>query len=136
MSVVGAGVAAAKSAMRKAIMEKIKKLKDKVRKAKEVKREIKQVKSQIDNDISMWERSLGAFESSPMAPVKVTDKFEGESAETISAKIPEPIDIMQETVSGAQDVQNEVDVQLDKLDAYIELLEQQIEALYAQLAAI
>lgn len=136
MSIVSGGVAAAKAAMRAAIRKEIQKLKDKMRKAKEVKQKIKRVQSQIDNDISKWDRSLGAFESSPMAPVKVTDKFEGDSAEIISAKIPEPIEEMQKTASGAQEVQGEVDVQIEKLDAYIELLEQKIEALYAQLAAI
>lgn len=136
MSIASGGVAAAKAAMRAAIRKEIQKLKAKMREAKEVKQKIKRVRSLIDQDISTWNRSLGAFESSPMAPVKVIDKFEGESAESISTKIPEPIDKMQETASGAQGVQGEVDIQIEKLDAYIELLEQKIEALYAKLASI
>ena len=136
MSIASGGVAAAKAAMRAAIRKEIQKLKAKMRDAKEVKQKIKRIRSLIDQDISTWNRSLGAFESSPMAPVKVIDKFEGESAESISTKIPEPIDNMQETASGAQGVQGEVDIQIEKLDAYIELLEQKIEALYAKLASI
>ncbi|MCH5264030.1 MAG: hypothetical protein J1F42_14070 [Lachnospiraceae bacterium] len=136
MGIIPGSVGAAKAAMRAAINAEIQKLQKKIRKAKDVKQKIKLVQLHIDADISTWNRSLGTFESSQMAPVKVTDKFEGDSAETISTKIPEPIDIMRENTSGAQEVQGEADIQIEKLDVYIETLEQQIEALRAQLAAI
>ena len=62
MSIASGGVAAAKAAMRAAIRKEIQKLKAKMREAKEVKQKIKRIRSLIDQDISTWNRSLGAFE--------------------------------------------------------------------------
>ena len=71
-----------------------------------------------------------------MAPVVVTDRFEGDAAERISIRLPQPIAEMDSTRASALGVQGEISTQLAKLDLYINKLEDEKDKLLAELAAI
>lgn len=127
---------AAKMAKRLEILAAIAKVQGLINEAERVKNRIDQINLQITNSLNLWANALSAFESSVMAPVVVTDKFEGESAEKISIKLPEPITQMETTKASAEGVQGEVEVQITMLDTYIAEKETELDELRAQLAAI
>lgn len=127
---------AAKMAQRAIIKAKINKLRDKENEAKRIKTELNNVNHQVTRSLDSWKRQYSVFQSSEMSTVVVTDKFEGESAERIALKLPEPIEEMESTVASSEGVQGEVDEQIMKLDTYIQNLTDEITTLQAELAAI
>lgn len=127
---------AAKMAKRLEILAAIAKVQGLIREAERVKNLIDQINLQITNSLNIWTNALSAFESSVMAPVVVTDKFEGESAEKISIRLPEPVTQMESTKASAEGVQGEIAVQITLLDTYIAEKETELDGLWAQYAAI
>ncbi|MCH5258789.1 MAG: hypothetical protein J1F18_03495 [Lachnospiraceae bacterium] len=130
------GSAAAKMAQRAAINARIGVLRGKVNEANRIKRELNNVNNQVTNSLDSWDQKYSNFRSQEISAVVVTDKFEGESAEKIALKLPEPIEEMENTVASSEGVQGEVEVQIMKLDTYIEKLQDEIATLQAELAAI
>lgn len=127
---------AIRNAQRMVIRGKIRIVQEQINQAHESKNALKTIKAEISNLLDIWTNRLGAFNACTMALVVVEGKFEGETAEKISIRLPEPISEMENTKSSAQTVQNEIDIQITKLGAYIAELEEEKSALYAQLAAI
>lgn len=127
---------AAKMAKRAVIREAIKRVQAKIDAARDVKTALNNINRQIADAVNRWANKLASFQSSVMAPVMVTDKFEGEAAERISIRLPQPIAEMENTRASAQGVQGEISVQLTKLDLYIAKLEDEKDKLIAELAAI
>lgn len=127
---------AAKMAKRLEILAAIAKVQGLIREAERVKNLIDQINLQITNSLNIWANALSAFESSVMAPVVVTDKFEGESAEKISIRLPEPVTQMESTKASAEGVQGEIAVQITLLDTYIAEKEAELDELRGQLAAL
>ena len=126
----------ARLAKRMALMQAIHGIQVMINAARAVQRKLQNINNQISNSLNVWTSSLSAFQSSVMAPVVVTDKFEGNSAQTISAKLPDPIAEMDSSKSSAEGVQGEIGVQIEKLEIYISEKETKIAELRAQLAAI
>lgn len=127
---------AARAARAKEIMKQVGELREKVSKARVVKTRLKNSDTAINNTLMQWTSRYNAFQSSPMSEVVVADKFEGVSAEKIRSKLPETIQIMTNTQASAEGVQGEIDEQITKLDAYMEMLEIKISALMGELAAL
>lgn len=127
---------AAKIAQRMMLREAIRKLQTLINAANKAKGQLNTINTQISNSTNKWSRQLSAFQSSEMAAVVVADKFEGECAEKISGRLPEPIAEMEATKASAVGVQGEIAEQISKLDIYIEQKETEKAALQAQLAAI
>lgn len=127
---------AARMAKRLAILAEISRFQGLVDQANRAKSGLNRVNTQISNSISIWVVVLSAFQSSAMAPVVVPDRFEGESAEKISIRLPEPIAQMESTKTAAQGVQGEIAEQLAKLEIYIAEKKAKIDELRAQLAAL
>ncbi|MBD5395737.1 MAG: hypothetical protein HDR71_16075 [Lachnospiraceae bacterium] len=127
---------AAKMAQRAIIREAIKRVQEKIDAAREVKIALNNINRQIADAVNRWARTLASFQSSVMAPVVVTDRFEGDAAERISIRLPQPIAEMESTRASAQGVQGEISTQLAKLDLYINKLEDEKDKLLAELAAI
>ncbi len=130
------GELAAKMAKRKEIMDAIKKLQELVDIARDAKTNISLINTQISSSVNAWSGALSSFQSSIMAPVVVADKFEGESAEKISLRLPEPIAQMEGTRSSAEGVQGEIAVQVTLLEKYIEEKQAEIDELWAQYWAV
>ena len=127
---------AARLAKKMALAQAILRIQVLINAARTVQRKLQNINNQITNSLNAWTSSLSAFQSSVMAPVVVTDKFEGHSAQIISAKLPDPIAKMDSSKSSAEGVQGEIGVQIEKLEIYISEKESEIAALRAQLAAI
>ena len=127
---------AAKMAKRAIIREAIKRVQEKIDAAREVKIALNNINRQIADAVNRWARTLASFQSSVMAPVVVTDRFEGDAAERISIRLPQPIAEMESTRASAQGVQGEISTQLAKLDLYLNKLEDEKDKLLAELAAI
>lgn len=127
---------AARNAKRAEIRAAIAVLQEQINIARQSKIELSKINVVISNLLTEWGNSLKAFESGAMAAVVVPDRFEGETAEKISTRLPEPISEMESTNSSALGVQAEIAEQLTKLDTYINELEEKKSVLYAQLAAI
>ena len=127
---------AAKMAKRAIIREAIKRVQEKIDAARKVKIALNNINRQIADAVNRWARTLASFQSSVMAPVVVTDRFEGDAAERISIRLPQPIAEMESTRASAQAVQGEISTQLAKLDLYINKLEDEKDKLLAELAAI
>ena len=121
---------------RAAIMAKIREYRAKIAEARRIKTNMNKIDRDITNTIKRWTRQYASFQSSVMAPVVVTNKFEGDTAEKISAKLPEPIEKMDQIQSATENVQTEITVQIIKLEAYIKKLEAKIAALQAEMAGI
>ena len=119
-----------------ALMQAIHGIQVMINAARAVQRKLQNINNQISNSLNVWTSSLSAFQSSVMAPVVVMDKFEGNSAQTISARLPDPIAEMDSSKSSAEGVQGEIGVQIEKLEIYISEKEMKIAELRAQLAAI
>ncbi len=120
----------------RALSQAIRRIQVLINAARTVQRKLQNINNQITNSLNAWTSSLSAFQSSVMAPVVVTDKFEGHSAQIISAKLPDPIAKMDSSKSSAEGVQGEIGVQIEKLEIYISEKESEIAALRAQIAAI
>lgn len=123
-------------AKRKAIMEKVKKLRKKISDAREIKTELKNSDTEINNTLMRWTSRYNAFQSSPMSEVVVTDKFEGVSAEKIKTRLPEAIQAMDQTQASTESVRGEISVQITKIDEYIAKLEEEIAALLSSMPAL
>ncbi len=135
MGNMAAGMAA-KMAKRLALLGEISRLQGLVDQANRAKSGLNRVNMQISNSLSLWVIVLSAFQASVMAPVVVADRFEGESAEKISTRLPEPIAQMESTKAAAQGVQGEIAGQLAKLEIYIAEKGAEIDELRARLAAL
>lgn len=133
---MGIGDIAARAAKAAAIAGQIGELRVKISKARIVKTNLKNCDTAISNTLMHWTSRYSAFQSSPMAEVVVTDKFEGQSAEKIRAGLPKAIQAMDDTQQSAGDVQNEIAEQITKLDEYITLLEEKIAALMSEMASL
>lgn len=133
---MGLGDWAARMALRREIGRKISAVQELINVAKRAQAKLITINMQIDNSVTAWDGGLATFQSSVMAPVVVTDKFEGESAQTISVRLPEPIAEMESSKASAQGVQGEIAEQLTKLEDYITKKEAEKAELMAQLMAI
>lgn len=133
---MGIGSLAAAAARRAAIMAQVAILREKISKAREVKNDLTSSDRALNSALMQWTNRYAAFQASSMSEVVVTDKFEGESAEKIQARLPDAIQKMADTQSSTESVQGEISVQMTKLDEYIAKLEEQISALLSGLAAI
>ena len=118
------------------IMKQVGELREKVSKARVVKTRLKNSDTVINNTLMQWTSRYRAFQASPMSEVVVTDKFEGESAEAIRSKLPDTVQLMNDTQASTEGVQGEIAVQITKLDEYMERLEMKISALMGELAAL
>lgn len=127
---------AIKEAQRQAIRIEIRMLQKEIREAQNLKTKLSRENSRTGNSVTNWQNGLKGFESCSMAAVTVTDKFEGESAEIISSRLPDPIMEMNNTKMAAERVQGAANAQLNKLDSYIAKKENEIASLEAKLAAI
>lgn len=127
---------AARMAARMALMREIQGIQVLINAARSAQEKLNNINDQITNSLNTWTSALSAFQSSKMAPVIVTDKFEGSSAQAISAKLPDPIAKMDKSKASAEEVQGEIGVQLSKLEIYISEKEIKVAELRAQLAAI
>lgn len=127
---------AARMAKRMALLQAICRIQVLIDTARKAQTRLERINNQITNSLNAWTRALSTFQSSVMAPVIVTDKFEGSSAQAISAGLPDPIAEMDRSKSSAEGVQGEIGVQISKLEIYISKKEQEIAELRAQLAAI
>lgn len=127
---------AAAAAKRAAIMAQVGILRTKISNARSIKSDLESSGREIDIALTLWTNRYAAFQSSSMSEVVVTDKFEGESAEKIQARLPDAIEKMINTQSRTENVQGEISEQMTKLDEYIAELEEKISALLSGLAAI
>lgn len=127
---------AARMAKRMVLMQAIQRIQGLINAARKSQTRLKSINHQITNSLNVWTSALSAFQSSVMAPVIVPDRFEGSSAQAISAGLPEPITEMDSSKASAEGVQGEVEVQLSKLEIYISVKELEIAELRAQLAVI
>lgn len=127
---------AEKMAKRLEILAAIQKVQALINEATRVKDRLDQINLQITNSLTIWTNALSAFQSCAMAPVVVADRFEGESAEKISIKLPDPIGEMENTKGSAEGVQGEIDVQITMLNTYIEEKKAEVDELWARFAAI
>lgn len=127
---------AAKVAQRLILRAAIGKIQELINTANHVKGQLNTINAQMLNSSNKWTRTLSAFQSSEMAAVVVADKFEGECAEKISGKLPEPIAEMEATNASAAGVRGEIAEQINKLNIYIEQKETEKAELQAQLAAL
>ena len=125
-----------KIAARNAIKVMINGVQKEIDDARDSKAELNKINTEISNLLEDWASKLQVFEASEMASVVVKDKFEGESADKISVRLPEPIAEMENTKATACTVQSEIAEQVSKLNIYISELQEKKAALYAQLAAI
>lgn len=123
-------------AKRSAILAEIRKLRVKITEARIVKTNLNNVDRRVSNSIRKWVSGYSGFQAQTMSPIVVINKFEGDTAEKIQAKLPEPIDQMETEVTSAENVQVEIGMQIEKLDQYIEKLQAKIDALQAELAAL
>ncbi|TCL60979.1 hypothetical protein EDD76_10176 [Kineothrix alysoides] len=83
---------------------------------------------------SDWGSAYSAYQGNQMASdVFVTDKFEGDTAEKLSADIPEVLKNMTHTRVIVGNVRASISNQIQKLQMYISKLESQVSALYVEL---
>ncbi len=136
LSSIAAEQALRRAARRRALQAAIGRICQQINAAKAVKAALNGISAQIAASVCKWQGKLAAFQASAMASVVVTDKFEGETAKKIAAKIPEPIKEMEATEKAAGEVQTEIAEQISKLDKYIENLESKKAALEAELASV
>lgn len=127
---------AIRNAQRMVIRGKIRAVQEQINQARESMNDLKTINANVSNILDIWPNSLGVFHACAMAPIIVEDKFEGETAEKISTRLPVAIDEMKNTRISTKGVQMEVENQIKKLENYITELEEEKSALYAQLAAI
>ncbi len=125
-----------KEEARNRIRKQIREITTKINAAAAVKVSLINMDTLITNTRNKWDKRLSAFLSSVMSPVVVTDKFEGDSADAISANLPTPIEMMSHTSTQAGGVQTEIAEQLSKLGEYIGKLEDEKAIKEAELAAI
>ena len=124
------------AAKRRRLKAAIKKVEQQIKQAEGVQKRLKRADDKIDVSLERWERRLFVFHAGEMAPGVVTDRFEGESAEKIKARLPEPLEEMDADKSSAQCVQREISIQIRKLDTYISKKKRELASLRAQLAAL
>ena len=127
---------ALKMQRRRELQAALQKIQSEITKVLSIKTILTAVNAGIATSLTQWGNQLSSFQASVMAPVVVTDKFEGESATKISTKLPEPINKMAEIGAAALVVQDDIAEQISKLEIYIEKLEVEKAALEAELASI
>ncbi|MCM1424446.1 MAG: hypothetical protein NC415_11635 [bacterium] len=133
---MGLGDMLARAAKVSLINKQIAELDDLVAEARSIKVELKNSDMALNNPLLQWTSRYRAFQASPMSEVVVVDKFEGESAERIRAALPSAIEEMEATQAATESVQGEIDVQITKLDEYIDMLGEKIAALRSEMAAL
>ncbi|MCM1268435.1 MAG: hypothetical protein NC302_11065 [Bacteroidales bacterium] len=133
---MGLGDMLARAAKVSLINKQIAELDDLVAEARSIKVELKNSDMALNNTLLQWTSRYRAFQASPMSEVVVVDKFEGESAERIRAALPSAIEEMEATQAATESVQGEIDVQITKLDEYIDMLGEKIAALRSEMAAL
>lgn len=111
------------------IDEQIRKIRVKVDAARNIKTSLSNADSSITNELTKWTTQYSNFQADTMSSVVVTDKFEGETADKISEKLPTPIETMDGTKTSAEGVQTAIGEQISKLDTYIANLVAEIAAL-------
>lgn len=126
----------AREARRRALMAQIRAVQAEITQAEGVKAKLSSQSSALGGKVGKWSTRSGSFSSSSMGEVVVANKFEGKSAVSVKAKLPEPVSRMGKTSSSVSGVQGAVSGQIGKLDIYIQKLEREKAQLEAALAAI
>lgn len=108
-----------------------------IRRLQEIKRSYNTYKTQIMNAAEDWDSQYERYNALDLAPdIKVTDCFEGASADQLAIDVPQVIDSIVKAEGQVLAVVAGIYDQINKIDEYIEVLERQKSALQAQLNSL
>ncbi|MDO4303425.1 MAG: hypothetical protein Q4D94_05870 [Bacillota bacterium] len=128
---------AAKMAKRNEIMREIRRLNGKLRETREVMQGLNDCKRSISMNVNSWNSACGSFEADEICKtVYVTDTFEGNIAEGLGGEIPGTTALMRGSCGQMESLCGHIGRQITILEEYIEKLQNQIQLLYSQLAAL
>ena len=94
-----------KSMIAAALRAEIRKLRVKIAEARRVKTNLSAIDRMISGSIRKWANKYSGFQASQMSEIVVINKFEGDTAEKIKQKLPEPIEQMETEITSAENVQ-------------------------------
>lgn len=128
---------AARIAKRNAIRREISKVNRQISETRQVISGLNDCKRTIAGDIAAWRGSCGSFQASPInRDVTVTDRFEGNVAQTLSQKVPETAARMEGSCGEMEGLCGYIEQQISLLQEYIVKLQKKIQELLAALAAV
>ena len=126
-----------KKEKREEIRGKISALSAKIDEANEIIEALSESKKNLNDDIEEWENSYQTYQSVEInSNIFLTDVFEGNMAERLKIRIPNAFGLMKNSVSIMNSVIAGVNEQIIFIQDYISELQQEIRALYTELAGI
>lgn len=96
----------------------------KINKANKVKGDLNRCKGKLDKEIGKWKTEKAKLKGNNLN-VKVTDTFEGEMADKLSAKVKEVNTEIKKGISDAENLSEAVSTQIQSLEQYCTRLEGQ-----------
>lgn len=122
---------------RKEIREKISKIREEIRFLDGMIDDYKAYRKDIDAKIQIWERQYEFYNHITLTPdIHVTDSFEGVSADYFAGGLPGIIQKINAAAGQMSGVTAGIWDQINKIEEYIEELNQKIELLNMELAAL
>lgn len=128
---------AQKEAQREKIRVQIEDLNIKITEAAELMTQFRGYNSKIAADKDSWSSEYNRYQGNEIVSVIfLTDRFEGNTAETLAGEIPEAVLQMNKVSGQMEELSGHTGNQITKLSNYIETLQEKVRMLYANMAAI